>query len=714
MRASRCSSLTVGFLFFIIGSVVMSVPQIHAGFVPFSGGVNPDDVATVETIQGKDSVALKLKFPGMHVSKHDRDGNSYDQVTINNCGLKGDIGEPYLPFKGVFVEVPAGVDLKVNVNSRKDSIMSGSYLIIPNQPPEPDVKLDKPREFVINKDVYAHQNFLPDEIVRIARDGVIRGRRVIFLEISPIQYNPAKKLIRAISSLDLTIEFSGKIDSVAEMDKRRLASPAFERQAEVFIKNYQPIEPVQGSSSRQAADYLIICDDQFYDELAPLYAWKTLKGFLTEVVTLTDVGGTGYTDIENYIQDAYDNWSPAPTYVLLVGDHGLLPSYPVTPDAYGDPFISDLPYSLCQGTDYWPDIFLGRLSVQTEAECTTVVNKIMAYDRNPEIDDWYHDALIAAYLQDYDDYNCTADRWFFETGTYIMDFLENTVGMGIYTAMCNDNDCGLTGFHFRSGSYPHRPTPVPDPVPTAWTSLFTSSSQATTDVTTAINTGVGFVQHRDHGGETGWGDPPYNVSHVNALTNGSRTPVIFSVNCLTGAMDYSSDCFAEAFQKKSNGGAVGIVAATRVSYSGWNDLFCHGTYTCFWPNYDSSHSGNPYNNTFRVCEAMAFGKYYMYEYEGDSAATLYSFRLFHWFGDPELDMRTDTPQSPTATIPSNIIPGITQITIPCSDTGALVAVSQDGVLLGSAIVSGGQAVINLSSAVQPVIDVAIVISGTQS
>ncbi|HPQ39887.1 MAG TPA: C25 family cysteine peptidase, partial [bacterium] len=437
--------------------------------------------------------------------------------------------------------------------------------------------------------------------------------------------------------------------------------------------------------------------------------WKTLKGYKTRLVTLSEVGGSSSAAIQSYLQTAFDTWVPAPVYVLLVGDVAQLPSTTVTPDAYGDPFPSDLSYSLLSGDDYFPDIFMGRFSVATEAQCATVVGKVTGYDRTPEASDWYQNGLIAAYFQDEYSPYCEADRWFMETAMHVYEYLGNTLGMNMATALCTSAS-GCSTLYYRSDGYPHRPA-HPSQVPQAYVDMIVPPYQARDQITAAINTGVSIVQHRDHGGETSWGDPPYNVSQINGLTNGSRLPVVFSLNCLTGAIDYGSDCFAEAFQKHDNGGAVGVVAATRVSYSGYNDLLCHGIYTGMYPSYDTSHSGNIYSNSVRPGEALVFGKYYMGMYEGLGSSTKYTFRLFHWFGDPEMIIRTDYPVSPTVQLPAAIPAGATHVSLPVAEDYALVGISQDGVLLGRGAAMGGMAEIPLETPVQAGVDVTVVVTG---
>ena len=54
-------------------------------------------------------------------------------------------------------------------------------------------------------------------------------------------------------------------------------------------------------------------------------------------------------------------------------------------------------------------------------------------------------------------------------------------------------------------------------------------------INNAINSGAFMLQHRDHGGVTGWGEPAYYSSDIDGLTNTDLTWV-FSINCLTGTI----------------------------------------------------------------------------------------------------------------------------------------------------------------------------------
>ncbi|ETR69461.1 MAG: hypothetical protein OMM_09577 [Candidatus Magnetoglobus multicellularis str. Araruama] len=77
------------------------------------------------------------------------------------------------------------------------------------------------------------------------------------------------------------------------------------------------------------------------------------------------------------------------------------------------------------------------------------------------------------------------------------------------------------------------------------------------------------------------------------MTNGNLLPVVMSINCQTGWFDGETDefdhrefeSFAEQFLRKENGGTVGIFAATRNSYSGFNDALAKGFIDSVFPGF---------------------------------------------------------------------------------------------------------------------------------
>lgn len=651
-----------------------------------------------------DGVILEVDVPGVYVTESTQDSENYQNLTVPDLGQGGPEGSPSLPFKGFYVQVLEGKTAQVVAVEANWQVV-GQFNVYPQQPPQADI-IDTPPPFQKDKKAYESNEAYPAISAKVVESGRIRGRNLAFVTATPFRYSPITGTLQVATDMKVHVKF---VDAQNRSARRRskVIAPAFEAEASRLVANYAPMTESDATTTTTAAtttttttandaattdgaDYLIIAADAFAEAAQPLASWKIEKGYKTKLVPLSEIGTTA-TEIEAYIQNAYDTWSPAPTYVLLVGDNEQLPSPVVGSSTYAANMVSDLPYSTTDGSDYWPDIVVGRIAANTAASVGVVVNKLLTYDKTPIAGTWYENALIAAQLQNSTD--CVADRWFLETAASVYTYLNNTVGLNVSTSFVPDMTCST--YTYRTSDYPHRPA-HPTTVPANIASQFLTSSAGTAAVTTAINNGVGLVVHRDHGGVTAWGTPSFTTTHVNALTNGQQTPIVFSLNCLTGTFNYSVDSFAEALQKKANGGAVGIVAATEVSYSGYNDLIAHGIMTAMWPAYDSTHTAATYANTFRPAEAMNFGKHYMATYEGATSYTELEFNLFQWFGDPELEYRSNTPESLTGLAYATSLPVNGAYVVTGAPDGARVAISQDGQVLGTALSSNGTATVTVS------------------
>jgi len=690
------------------------------GKVTFStGAAGKKSDLLVKTSSVEDGIEVEVSLSRAIRSKLvAQNGKTYDRLSITGCGLTAEqVGLPAMPFKGFFLEIPYGVDISVEVLEEKLVSVGFGYKIYPLQPDEPDSGTE-PIAFEQNQAAYSTDAFYPAKPIVINPPGFIRGRRIVFVQVFPFQYNPADGELRTFKKLRFKLKFEGTKEELrGRRRKRRLRTHQSEKLAESLILNYEALSIKNEESSTeelllsesQGADYLIIVADNLYEEIQPLADWKHKKGYRTYVAKLSEVGSTK-DDVKSYIQDAYDNWNPAPSFVLLVGDVNAA-SNNVPSDYFSYPAkscVSDHPYSCVDGSDFYPDLTLGRLPANTESQCTTLVNKILEYDRWPQAGQWYDDFLAAAYFQDNGDDSHEidddgwADRFFMESAMTIYNFIVNTLGWEGYTALCTTYwplTHATNNYHFDDDSFvPQRgiinlqhwgASPYPDPIPTWVVELWTSESQATSNISAAINAGVGLVYHRDHGGQTVWSNPYYNISYINALTNGRKTPVVLSINCDTGSFFRTAgDCFCEAFIKRSSGGAVGAVGATRMSYSGYNDLMVYGIFTSFWSSFDTTHTDTTYSYSLRPAEALNYGKYYMMTYLGTGSTTQTEFHMFHWFGDPEMNLYTTDPCTMNPTYLDMIAFGPHTFVVETGIPGALVCLSKPDEIYASGYADG--------------------------
>lgn len=147
------------------------------------------------------------------------------------------------------------------------------------------------------------------------------------------------------------------------------------------------------------AHLILITPQDFVNDLLPLMEQRIRQGLLTDYETLQAIYDN-YADgipspeaIRAYLLNAYTKWAIRPTYALLVGDGtfdpkqyqptsrpSLLPPYLADVDPWAGETAADNRFVTLDGNDPLPDLFLGRLPVNSKQELQTVVSKILAYE----------------------------------------------------------------------------------------------------------------------------------------------------------------------------------------------------------------------------------------------------------------------------------------------------------------------------------------------
>ena len=161
------------------------------------------------------------------------------------------------------------------------------------------------------------------------------------------------------------------------------------------------------SAASNAADWILITHRSLgWDGAGAEQGWVTAlaalrqgQGLRTKVVDIEDVFdefGYGLVTpqaVKDFLTHAYESWqSPAPQYVLLVGDTSydykdnwgagtvnLVPGYLIHTTHLGET-ITDEWYGQVSGEDAVADLFIGRLPAATLAQAQAMAAKIVAYE----------------------------------------------------------------------------------------------------------------------------------------------------------------------------------------------------------------------------------------------------------------------------------------------------------------------------------------------
>ncbi len=624
--------------------------------------------------------SFRVHFPGFQIDELEAEGQIWNRVTFNRMSQHGFPGEPEVPVLSRWIAVPDGADPVVKVSASGVRKVNGINHI-PAQAPAPDCYCEDDPAFERDASIYDSNDTFPGTLYKLEEPIVVRGLRLARLNLYPVQVLPATEQALIYSDFEVNVQFRGGKGKFFT-DRR---GESFQRIYDLAMNHMafanEP-KPAMRGKSANGAEYLIICGPNFADAAQDLAEWKILQGYDTEVYT-TNETGTSVAAIKAFIQDAYDNWDPAPEWILFIGDSEFIsPTY----DGYN---ASDLYYLTVDGSDYWEDIHSGRLSIETADQAQKRVNDIIKYERDPvDNDTYYTNAWFAAYFQHLG--GGEEERRFLRTTEeeyrWFNEYMPNSpfTPHRIYVTESyvnpkywNQSTYNWTPDWWTYGSY-QIPTDIQRPN-LAW-------DGDAADITAAISAGTVFVTHRDHGEETGWADPAYYVSNVNGLNNGDMLPTIWSINCLTGDFDSSSDpCFSESWERNENGGAVGIMASTELSYSGTNDRMFWGWLDSMWPDYVPGYPDTKANDPeWRQALVMLYGKVFNLWMREDDPYALTAIEEFHYFGDPTQEMYAGVPSEFSPNYMPVVPLGSSTYDVEVGVAGARVALVQEGVILGKA------------------------------
>jgi hypothetical protein len=412
-----------------------------------------------------------------------------------------------------------------------------------------------------------------------------------------------------------------------------------------------------------------------------------LQGIRTGIVTTTQIGGNNATLIENYINNAYNTWNIPPVAVLFLGDYGTTGNTVHSP-TWNSYCISDHIYADVNGNNM-ADIITARMTAQNATHLQTMIGKFLGYERTPPINPNYYNKPITAM-------GWQTERWFQICSESINGFWQNQLGKtpvrenAIYsgtppfTIWSTATNTNQVVSYFGPGGRGYIPTSP---------SYLTDWGGNATRINNDINSGAFMLQHRDHGGETGWGEPDYGNSNLSGLNNNDLVYVM-SINCLTGKFNWSGECFAEAFHRHQKG-ALGIIAATEVSYSFVNDAYVWGMYDGMWPNFMPDY-GVAGPDKILPAFGNVYGKYFL-QYSNwpyNTSDKMVTYYLFHHHGDAFSTVYSEMPQNLTVIHDPVIVSGQPQFVV-TADNYSLISLTLNGEIIGVAEGTGAPVTINI-------------------
>ncbi len=624
---------------------------------------------SARVVSGTDgSVTIELSVPGFTVEA----AASGVAIGLPEAGRLDRAGEPDLPALTYHVAVPPTGGVRLEIVDLDEVSLEG-YDVAPAAPFRTDG--ETARE-VARENVYGRDVFYPASVAVLGEPVVFRDLRLARVEVRPVRVNPATGELRALRSLTLRVVPEGGRAVNEKQVLRAWRSATFEPFYRDLALNY---DELPGAETRRGS-YLVIANDSFAAAAEPLVEWKNRRGIETVLVTLSEIDPTpSAAEIHDYIQTAYLTWDNPPDYVLLVGD-AASGGYGSFPTWYHEGNPTDHPYGELEGTDYLPEVIVGRIPTDSPSETAVAVMKVLEYERDCGAADqgWYERGLAVA-----GNYGATPPP----------------VTPRLTTLRVREMKLDYGYSQVDTVYYP----PVTSPVP----------------ISNAINAGVGVVNYRGWGGSTGWYYPSFYVADINALSNGTMLPIMTSCVCGTGNFDgYTDPAFGEAWIRAGSptdlkGGPAFYGPSEFWTHTKWNNTVDGGFYEAML--LDEVDSFGQAALAAELCLIDNFPQYASPDsLDEDRQNVDFYFNVYNILGDPELQLRTRTPESFTVSHEVSVPLGQNMLDVMVTDgsgapvPGADVVVRKDGELHEVRTLHGGTTVsMPISGATEGDIDVTV-------
>lgn len=567
----------------------------------------------------------------------------YTKIRLPGYEISDEVAAPEVPVRAIKIALPYGAKItNVNILSKEGKELDGEFLLSYVQPPvilsQKEVKkLDEPKQ-----EIYSSNKPYPENIIEFKGTAVYDNYQICELLVYPVQYLPKSKRLIFFSSIKFSVEYEGGI-------KKRARSNMIKK----IVINPEDITTNLNGRNRAYFEYLIITNPPMDTVFERLADWKTKKGIKAELRTVNWIlanypgGEDNAACIRNYLKTLPDS---SVEYVLLAGDTDIIPfrfAYAMTCSAFiwnrEDSLPCDLYYADLQGDwnfdgdglygevedsiDLYPDLFVGRATVNTISEAQNFVDRILTYEKNPPLD-YLNNAMFSADILWYNPYT------------------DQGVHKNMIEAESFPLDFEITKLYHSQGN------------------LSVSS------FLNAIEQGQNLVNHDGHGSTTamGAGTGYLHPSDFDNLTNAPKYGIMASIGCWTAAFDF--DCIAEHWVNSPNGGGVAFIGNSSYGWGspgnpgfGYSDIFdSRFFYSLF------------VEDNFHLGAALSLCKTYFIPYSREKNVYRWHQYQLNLLGDPEMPVWTDTPETLKVSHPQSVPLGSSRILITVKDKNSNTAI----------------------------------------
>lgn len=647
------------------------------------------------------SISLDFKKPAIKTS-----ADGYSEVIYDNCFQLGNEGDPLLPYYGADVLLPQGHEIiQVSVVTVTYSEEIYPFKLKPASRQFP-ISKGAPEGYqpIPNNQIYESNNQYPLSIVDNISTGYLAGHGIGSFSVCPVIYFPSENRVKFIESITVEIQTApAKYSGIAEMLK---SSPVISERINRIVENPGALNAYNYSEMKDEddVDILLITKNSLVTNFNDYVSFKESTGYQTEVITTETIfaaytGQDNQEKIRNCIKDYYLNHNLG--FVILAGDADPNSSSDRIIPHRGlfavddDDIASDMYYACLDGSwnndgdnkwgetgeyDLYAEVGIGRICIDNATEIANFTNKLKLYQNAPVVADIKKTLMVGEELNNNPPTYGDTYKEEIVDGTSINGFTTAGIPSGYQVSRLYDTQGGWDMY----------------------------------DVFQQFNaTGVNLLNHLGHSFVTyNMRMETSNLTTTNFTNNGITHGFVigYSQGCYNGSFDNrddgggygTSDCFAEKFTTI----ATGEVASIANSRYGW--------YAPGATNSSSQYHDRQFFDAIFGEDITQIG-FVNADAKEDNASFFAGDMYMRWvvyetnlFGDPSMDIWTDTPTDIAANYPSSIPIGSGNLIIQTNTPFARVGITQNGELIGKAFTdANGNATIDFYSPITTVENVTV-------
>lgn len=608
--------------------VLLSVVVYASGNIVYNSPNAVEDVLLLESTDNNVLIEFKLSALECVETELEVFGSGSVFRIPSNGGLLATVGSPDLPVIRRMVLIPSHGNIELEIISEESQYL-GQYNIAPYQ--ESPTFSGGPSPYRINNSVYDASQTFPASSVELESVNILRDIRVAWIHYNPVSINPVTGDVFITTSVVVDVKGIGG-SGENELERPTVGyTRSFLRFYDEVI-GFTPVEDLEVIDG----SYLFIGTEASIAQAQELIYWKRQKGLDVKIGIVPTIGSTA-SEIDAWIEDAFNTWLNPPEYVMLVGGDEIVPDQIPTTELYA----SDNQYAVVD-SGVIPSMHIGRI-------CGDDCNM-----NDLEYISW------KIYQNEMNPYRPLGENWFRRAFSMACtDFWCPSAAQGIHE-LFQENDL-LSDFYCSIGG----------------------TTPNLLQVISDINEGRLVINYMGHGSTESWLTTGFDISNIAALTNGRRLPWVVTTGCYNGNFNLGDYCFCEAFLSEGTiadpRGAIAIIGASHGNYANEGLVLQIHTFRGYFTE-ELHHLGAAHTN----------GKVECYAYFGNTMYSEAVINMSHLFGCPEMDIYNDAIYGSQLTNTHGPIhPGTFQVIITDDSQapveGALVAAyySDTGELLDS-------------------------------